>query len=88
MTTDPEQAWDIVPHNGRVNLELTEAGRFALPMDSIHNDEVLAHITIVLTGDQIETMYRQMRRLNSDDVASFGYQEPERRELKAQMGQW
>lgn len=84
MTTNPEQAWDIVPHDGRVNLELTEAGRYALPMDSIHSGEVLAHIKVVFTGDQIEAMYRQMRQLHAADVAAFSHED--RAQQRADMG--
>lgn len=82
--TNPEQGWNIVPANDRIELQQTEAGRFSLPMASVHNDVVIAHISVVFTGGQIEEMYRQMRQLHSAEVAAFGVED--RRQQKADMG--
>lgn len=88
MTSNPDEGWHIAPAGNRIDLEQTEAGRFALPMVSVHEGQTIARLNVVFTGGQIESMYHQMQQLHDTDMARFHRHEPPRLDLKAEMGRW
>lgn len=85
MTANPDQGWRIKPKPG-TTLRRTEAGRFALPLEITFNGEHKADVEHVYTGDEIESIYAQMRELYAQGAMVPPAED--RRQLKADMGRF
>lgn len=85
MTANPNQGWRIAPAPGAV-LRRTQSGRFALDMEITHDGEHKTTIEYVYTGQEIESLFGQMRRLYAEGAMVPPLED--RRALAAEMGQW
>lgn len=66
-TANPRRDWRVetVPD---ASLSRTEAGRFSLPVVVCNNGDQAFDLDLILTGEHIELMYGEMRRLLAERI--------------------